>query len=240
MEHFHTIFSINVHEKIDFLKKQIINIEENVDVSYIIIINANKYMFSEITSCKEINLKKNVILNPITSEKSRNHGSITHGIYSNLKYIIEKYKFKLFKVLSSRNLFYNRFDKDSILNNCSNKFFRLRLANLKNGWFGWDRFKQTKLSKYIEHNNGFYSHSPHEGLTFNYSQCDKINEFINNNMEIMEEVFNFNLCVEECALQSICINVSHDYYNIGHYSNHLINDISVLPNNKFVYRTARV
>ena len=43
------IFSINVHEKIIFLLKQIQNIEKYVKVKYKIIINPNSYMFNEIT-----------------------------------------------------------------------------------------------------------------------------------------------------------------------------------------------
>lgn len=52
------IISINVHEKINFLIKQITNIEKYVLLDYIIIINANKKMYHEITINKYIKSKK--------------------------------------------------------------------------------------------------------------------------------------------------------------------------------------
>lgn len=52
------IISINVHEKINFLIKQITNIEKYVLLDYIIIINANKQMYHEITINKYIKSKK--------------------------------------------------------------------------------------------------------------------------------------------------------------------------------------
>jgi len=44
------VISINVHEKIDFLIKQLQNIDEYVHYDYIVIINPNKYMYNEITN----------------------------------------------------------------------------------------------------------------------------------------------------------------------------------------------
>ena len=41
------IFSINVHISVDFLIRQIKNIDEFVSLNYIIIINPNKYMYND-------------------------------------------------------------------------------------------------------------------------------------------------------------------------------------------------
>lgn len=57
------IFSINVHEKIDFLIKQIQNIEKYVKVKYKIIINPNNYMFNEISKNSYINSVNYIYLN---------------------------------------------------------------------------------------------------------------------------------------------------------------------------------
>ena len=63
------IFSINVHEKKDFLIKQIKNINDYVSLDYIIVINANEYMFNEISNCQFIQSKDNIILNKNYLEK---------------------------------------------------------------------------------------------------------------------------------------------------------------------------
>ena len=42
------VLSINVHECLGFLLKQLKNINEHVKVSYIVILNANDLMFKEI------------------------------------------------------------------------------------------------------------------------------------------------------------------------------------------------
>ena len=57
-------FSINVHEKMEFLIKQIKNINDFVSLDYIIILNANKLMYNKISNCKFINSQTNIILYP--------------------------------------------------------------------------------------------------------------------------------------------------------------------------------
>ena len=65
------IFSINVHEKKNFLIKQIKNINDYVSLDYIIVINANKYMYNEISTCQFIKSKDNIILNKNYLEKKK-------------------------------------------------------------------------------------------------------------------------------------------------------------------------
>ena len=88
------IFSINVHEKIDFLIKQLRNINYYVSLNYIVLINANNAMYNKLKKCDYIISQTNIVLNPYYFNKSRNHGSLTKGIYSNMKYAINNYRFK--------------------------------------------------------------------------------------------------------------------------------------------------
>jgi len=109
------IFSINVHEKINLLIKQIENIETYVKVEYKIIINPNKLMFNKISNTDYINSKNYIYLNNYL-EKKRHHGSLTKGIYLNMEYAINKFNFDYFIILSSRNLFYRNIDDKNIKN----------------------------------------------------------------------------------------------------------------------------
>ena len=63
----------------------------------------------------------------------------------------------------------------------------------------------------------------------------------NANNDIKIELFNWNHCVEEFALQTICINLTGYYYQIGNGVNTTQNkNIKNLPKNKFVYKTIRI
>ena len=86
-----------------------------------------------------------------------------------------------------------------------------------------------------------FSKSAHEGLTFDYISCKAIISFLEDNKDIKTDIFNWDNCVEEFALQTICINITGYFYNIGVWtagddSNNIIN----LPKNKFVYKTNRI
>ena len=242
------IISINVHEKIDFLIKQIKNIEKYVLLDYIVIINANKQMYNEITINKYIKSKRNIILNDDFFEKQRYHGSITKGIVSNMIYANICYKFKYFIILSSRNLFYNKLNKEKLNSLVKiNRGVPYNKLN-KNEWH-WPNFLKTELSKYIIKYNFLFSPYEyngktayqHEGLTFDYISCIKIIYFLGKNDKIRTNLFNFNDCVEEFGLQTISINFKRGFYQIGNFTmGDDKNNIHKLPKDKFVYKTYRI
>ena len=76
-----------------FLLHQLQNIKEYVTVNYVVIINANDTMFKEIKECQEVISMKNVILYPESLNKRRWHGSLTKGIYLNMCYAIQNFRF---------------------------------------------------------------------------------------------------------------------------------------------------
>ena len=231
------IISINIHEKVNFLFKQLDNIALFVKLNYIIILNCNTFMYNKLIHNDKIkNDYTSVIINKDYFNKRRFHGSLTKGIYSNMLYALENYQFEYFIVLSSRNMFYNE------LNNNNYKLidkvcgFEYHTINKKK-WH-WPSFLKTKLSKYIIDKKKLFSAVAHEGLTFDYKGCEIIKEFLENNIEIRDELFNWNSCVEEFALQTICCN-NIKYYYIGTGSQTNYNNIINLSKVRFVCKTIR-
>ena len=53
---------------------------------------------------------------------------------------------------------------------------------------------------------------------FNINLTKKIVNFLNTYVLIKNDLFDFDSCVEEFALQSICINLGNNYYHIGNSS----------------------
>ena len=241
------IFSINVYADIDFLLSQIINIYKYVDVNYIIILNANEYMYHKLKTNKIIRQMNFIQINPVYLNKRIFHGSLTKGIFSNMEFAMNNYNFKYFIILSSRNLFYNKlnkkaynkFNKISTCSNFNNINHNVRVEewyNINIKKWHWHSFIKTDLSNYIIKNKLLFSNSAHEGLTFDYLSCKKIISFLNKNNSIKKNLFDWNNCVEEFALQTICINLTGYYYYLGN-GTRVHNNVNNLPKNQFVYKT---
>ena len=246
------VISINVHEKIDFLIKQLQNIDEYIHYNYIVIINPNKYMYNEITNNEYIKKLNNVIINNDYLEKKRYHGSILKGIYLNMKYSMKDYNYKYFIVLSSRNLFYNKLNID-ILNINKHKYTINELKKYCSYVVGdkrrpryykikadsiWNNMKDSLFFKYIVSKNLPFYTSEHEGLTLDFISTNYIINFLDNNSDMRDEIFNLSCACEEIILQTIA-NIKYHNYNIGNGVN-TNNDIKKLPKEKYVYKTVRI
>ena len=140
-------------------------------------------------------------------------------------------------------MFYNKLNKENyesfeiIRDGCGVKSLN------KEHPFRARRFINTELSKYIIRNNLLFSSSHHEGLTFDFKFCKPIIDFLDNNDNIKNNLFDWNDFVEEFALQTICINIPGYYYNIGVWNDHNVDDsnnIHKLPKNLYVYKTLRL
>lgn len=233
------IFSINVHEKKDFLIKQIKNIDDYVSLNYVIIINPNKYMYNELSNCEFIKSKDNIVLNKNYLEKRRFHGSLARGINLNMEYALNNFKFTYFIVLSSRNMFYNKMTYENY-NSLVKENDGISYEQIDVNIWHWNSFLKTELSKYIINKKWLFSKCPHEGLTFDYISCKNIISFLDNNKDIKNNLFNWNRCVEEFGFQTICLNLTGCYYYIGNGTKTSSSeDIKNLPKNRFVYKTLR-
>jgi hypothetical protein len=200
-------------------------------------------MYHEIMNSTLLQTKLNVLLYPEFINKIYYHGTLTKGIYLNMEYAVCNYQFEYFVVLSSRNLFYNTLHEDNyraIPKICGG--ITIEQLNKEEEWH-WPKFLQTKLSKYIIANKLRFCPPirHHEGLTFDYTSSIQIVDFLIANEEIKEDLFDFNWCVEEFSLQSISINLSGYYYNIGNWTatDHIL-DIHKLPSDLFIYKTLRI
>jgi len=212
--HYHCVISINVHEKPDFLKKQLDNIEKNVSCDYAVVLNCNDTMFEE---CGKMDLPENVYIHPEPLKKSTWHGSLTHGIYNNMVYSLNNFWFDFFIVASSRNMFENDLrDLNEVVS--YNKPYSNEdprpWSEKKNSWH-WPSFGDTLLIKYAIEKGHEPFKSPHEGLLFTHKGCEKIVEFLESHGDIRKDLFVFSAPVEEFALQTISVMMGENFYYIG-------------------------
>lgn len=213
------IISINVHEKFEFLLKQLNNIKENVKCNYAVILNCNDYMFGECNANKS-KLSENVYVHDKPLNKFPGNGSLMNGIYNNIQYALDNFVFEFFIVSSSRNFFDNQMKIEDLRNLQNQTGHGVGVDKTrsweekKDGW-RWPNMSHTLLIKhFIDNNQNMYS-SAHEGLVFTYKGCQKIVEFLESNPEIKEDVFNANDAMEESGLQTITMNMGEPFYYIG-------------------------
>jgi hypothetical protein len=175
-----------------------------------------------------------VFLVSVILNKKRFHGSLLNGIYNNIEYALLNFNFKYFIIASSRSMFDNNLrlkdlDRISKINYYYNN-------NNYNEW-RWPLFKKTILAKYYLKNNKNLYRSSHEGLVFNENCCLKIFNFLENNPIIKNDLFNFEDCVEEFALQTIAINLGENFYYIGNGWKE--KELNINNKNEFMYKIIR-
>jgi hypothetical protein len=199
------IVSINVHEKIDYFWNQIDNINRYLVVDHKIVANANDHMFRELRGWDGTAIE----LHPKILNKRRFRGSIAQGIVSNMRLALERFDFGHFLVMSSRDFFYrtlsdSRHIEEHLVAGGSREYSR-------KDWH-WPRFRKSRLHKHLESEGMLINSSPHEGLCLNQDTCRSVVEFLDAHKDIEEDIFNFNWCMEEFAIQSLCSNFGGFYY----------------------------
>jgi hypothetical protein len=215
------IFSINVHENVPFLLKQLDNIQEHVAEKHWIILSCNEYMHNAL---KTVTLPRNVIVNPHIINKTVFHGSLMHGIYSNLLLAMSNFTFSYFIILSSRTFFYNKLTTsvlDELQPRCTDLGFYRHLTIHTNRVYTewtWRYFMYSELLKYFMKKNLNFHSCPHEGLVFHYEVCRTMIQFLENHPDIKDNLILFYGCVEEFALQTIAMNVRNLHHTYVGYS----------------------
>ena len=242
MENTQIIISINLHENVNFFLKQLENIETYVDNDYIIIINTDRPMYSNLMCNKIIKNHPKIIINPEIIKKKRFHGSLSKGIYSNMKLALSKYNFDYFVVLSSRTFFYNNISVDMLnkLDKIIDKHGVL-YDDIPKKNDNWTRFMNPLFTEYLKQHNHKFIQYPHEGFVCDKNMCAYMVTFLDNNQNIKNNLFNFNNCVEEFFFQSFAL------IHGGFISLHSRIDISkkkilfdgVFPENKYTYKLKR-
>ena len=130
------IISINVHEKFDFLLKQLENIKQNVHMNYAVILNCNNLMFEECTK-NRMYLSDNVYIHDKVLNKRTYHGSILEGIYNNIQYALDRFTFEYFIIASSRNFFTN-INLEDLKNLAPTDYDKRDLYEKIDDWSGWE------------------------------------------------------------------------------------------------------
>ena len=239
------IISINVHENIEFLKEQLENIIYFTDhLEVCIIYNCNKYMLDTINESKILEKYDNIklILNPVSIEKKRWHGTLVEGIFKNLEFTFDNnIKFKYFLVLSSRNiftrklhlnnvenrltLFYNKitelvkdnkrfyFNKDDRFYLCDGTIednWHRDMMTSRNWFWGKDEVKESTWFKELDKKLDFFIGGRHEALCIPFDNCNKINTYIKENLEIMQDCYKFNIAMEEVLPQCLACKFTID------------------------------
>ena len=211
------IVSINVHENLSFLEKQIENIKRHLLIPHRVSLNCSIAFHKELEERKAFNKNENVIINPVPLDKKRYHGSLLQGIYSNLEWVRKNFIFDYFLVLSSRTFFYKDFGISELQQLPKRESYKtLKNIEKSNKRKRFSSFLQTKLARHIKKNGPErFNAGAHEGLFFDSKNCDTICDFLESRKAIRDELFNWSWCVEEFALQTICSFKNGYYYFIG-------------------------
>jgi hypothetical protein len=202
------VISINVYKSIKTLEVQLESIKTFVRSPFIVILNCNNYMYEQLS--QKVFDGISVYINPEIIEKERFHGSLTKGIVSNMLFALKNFDFEFFIILSGRTIFYRNIEFPQ---NFSNKYWTSLEEMQKerkgqeplNDWH-WPIFKHSAIAKYYLNNNFKLANSAHEGLCFSKTVCKTICSFLQKQEFITMNLFNFNACVEEFALQTIASN----------------------------------
>ena len=227
------ILSINVHEKPDFLRKQLENIRMFMKCRYKVILNCNPYMYKEVFSSD-----LDALLNPTILIKDRFTGALSHGIYSNMQYALENFRFKYFIVLSSRNLFYQELTL-AILENKQKTPVKLSIPDYER-WH-WPKLIHSELAKHYLSRGKHLISSCHEGLVFHYVVCQNIHRFFEEQPYLRMDTFMFPHCMEEFALQTISIHESSEIYGFFTINRTCETDMYVPTDPEwYVYKTIRI
>lgn len=240
MKNIYLIISINIHENIKFLFFQLNNIKKYVKIKYIVILNSNEKMFNALKKYKIKLELLNCIVNHQFLNKKKFHGSITEGIYSNILLALNKYKFKYFLILSSKDIFWNYLNNEFISNIKQNIILNYCNYNVNKiiPWFKMI-FLKTLFAKYIIQKKLKFFCCPHEGLMFDYISCTIIKNFLQKYTITQKHLFNFNACIEEFALQTIVFNNSKNIYYIGN-GTQTFNKLQDFSSHKIIYKIIKL
>lgn len=223
------VISINVYQNQSFLLYQLENIRDHVQSPYRVILNCNDAMFNELQD-----LPENVVKNPEVINKRRFHGSLLHGIYSNMIYALDHYTFDYFIVLSSRTIFYNKVNVSALdmaaQHICATDKYHVCAKDFST--WQWPTLVKTLLVKWVLTNGRYLRKSAHEGLCFRQDVIRKIHQFLSDNPVITQDLIVYPGCVEEFALQTIA---EGDYLYLGHGVYNGVNGIGDTSDPRYKY-----
>uniref|UniRef100_A0A6C0J4G8 Glycosyltransferase n=1 Tax=viral metagenome TaxID=1070528 RepID=A0A6C0J4G8_9ZZZZ len=207
-EFYDLIISINVHKDINFLVKQLENIDKYVKLKYLVILNCNKLMAKKFKKHRKLFKNFSVIIHPKPFNKKKGTGTLLKGIFMNLTYSKITYNFNYFLILTSRTIFYNILNKENIKH--------IKKKKKRNTKIGRQFYvKNNKLIDHIKKRKGYYSSGASAGIVLNKKNYTTVINFLTKYPNIRDNLFSLNVIAEEFALQTICINYCKYYFYIG-------------------------
>lgn len=233
------VFSILVHENVEFLLKQLENIKDNVDGDYAIILNCNDHMFEE---CSKIKMPDNVYIHDVPINKKYQTGDLLRGIYNNMYYALERFTFDYFITLSSRNMFGNRMTLSDLQNLDPHVEDARPWSEKQTYWGWWPKLEKSLLVNYYLSQGREVANCAHEGAVFTENGCKFIAQFLETHPDIKNDSFDFDAPMEEFVMVTIATNSGEPVYYIG---NGCCNEDHIPPNDpngknkKFVFKIKR-
>jgi hypothetical protein len=257
------VISINVHSDLEYLLNQIENIDKFVPLKKRIILNCNDFMFDQMktVAIKDVEVFSEP-LNKKTFHGSLTHGiacNMSHSLnncdfdyflvlssreffHRTLtdtseieKHIVDNHTIQVGEVDFRLPIFYPPGKYCNTYGDHVSWLGATDQSDLVNMWW-WPKFSATKLYEYIKSRNMSFAHSMHEGMCFRYDGCEYIMDFFQENEDIMYDLFEYDACVEEFALQSIASNHKGFYY-IGNGCD--TKSLDEVNNSKFTYKRSR-
>tara|TARA_B100000242_G_C43015592_1_gene472239 strand:- start:474 stop:1205 length:732 start_codon:yes stop_codon:yes gene_type:complete len=205
------LISLNLHKDTHF-EDQLRNIQEHLKFDYTIVLNCNNKMYDLLKNKKY----ENVLINPVTIEKKRFHGSIFQGIFENLKFANTDIEYDYVIVLSARSFFFKKLDYDCVgLFYENSKCYNLRSIDFtpktkleKEGWpkTMWQNFINSDFYLFLQNNKFNFKKEMHEGMLLTKKNCEDIISFFDKNKDLYESIINTNNPVEEYVIQSLLLN----------------------------------
>jgi len=181
-----------------------------------VLLNCNDYMYGE---CKKHTFPENIYIHPTILNKKHCHGSLAEGIYNNMVYSLQHFKFRYFIVTSSRNFFENHLcveHLDKIASSgrqCNHTTPGGKWQEIKDTWW-WYGIKDTAFRKCIE--PGHFHQCPHEGLVLKREDCLLVDTFVKDHVEITYEIFQVDKCpIEELFFHTVVKYQGGTFYYIG-------------------------
>ena len=198
------IVAINVFENHHFLLGQLENIDLALKADYRVLLHCSVSFHEEISQDPRFSTNPRLHICPQPFDKKRFHGSLLQGQIACMKEAREHFDFETFMILSSRTFFHRPLTLKEAYNTPKHQGFEAR--SFPTDWW-WPDLSSTKLCKWVRSRpNPRLGKSRHEGLALPRQSVDFVLSFGEKFPTIFEDLFNFDHCVEEMAIQTILSN----------------------------------
>lgn len=211
------VVAINVFEDVVFLQRQLENIHQAlVRVNYRVFLHCSVSFYNTIAKDPLFVTHPRLHICSPPFDKRRFHGSLLQGIMMCMLEARQRYVFDVFLILSSRTFFHRPLALEDAYTLPRNYGFAPEANHFPTDWW-WPHFTSTKLCHWVQlQPNLRLGMSMHEGLALPVQSVDYVLNFAEVHTDIFDDLFAYELCVEEMAIQTILSNAASEQ-NVGPY-----------------------